>query len=868
MKQRLTLHRWLLVMTVAVWGFTLSDALFAQEVTPDTNAQLTETTQTSSNQTSSNQNPTTSNAAVDEAAEEAEKLPTLSTLALPDAKTLLKGRPVDWIILKTDEVIVVEPLEPRPGALEKQINDQLEAMRKPLPPQKNAMELEQSRRRELGTLKITLADPEDPQPEYRIDLKLIREVLYHEDLLLRRVDELLKSGETDVAYELLSEICEIAPGWRGTQERQIDLLRTEARLAFKAGNSSRARIRLLKLLELNAANRNDIADLVTLTRKEIEAGVAAGNMRLAREILQSLPSSIRQSPASESLTTLVPSSPRPTTTIPAKASHWEPWQELINWRQTTTDLPLLRKLWREQSQGNALLRIVRTNDGRKDLLELTDVRLFQQVPLVFNETKRPVSSGTSHNTIWSSPILQSWEPTDLGRQERLTLNRFAIEAGWNADRLAQWLGQSTADSSTLLSQYIDGYKVLNATELVIDLRSSPRAFEAIFSDAPPLNSTPHGLPDDQSQNQLAAWRQVEYEAASSSEPKLSGEKRSIQQVVILQRNHARPAIRSVSTSSIHWIHQTTLDSEADGVRELLRGEADFCPVIDPQDAVRFQKDSRFFTIPYATPSIITLRFSPQSRLGQCEPLRQAINLCLDRKKMAEVVAGTDGKNFVQPATQFSGQAAARSNSLLGEQLSEFDPLTAATFLQLAKGKCPEFNRPLRFERPASDVFRRCQEMLTNTLNRLGIATETVPADSGLADLRWERQVISNPIDNWINLIRPDAPQHSNTRSPWNLIHSTTKNGKSDASALAELDFSGSNFRYLAAELQRTTNPEIATRQALKLEYDLRLSAWVLPVLRITDHAVCSRKLSRLPAELSTPFDGIEQWLMNLEEESR
>lgn len=159
-------------------------------------------------------------------------------------------------------------------------------------------------------------------------------------------------------------------------------------------------------------------------------------------------------------------------------------------------------------------------------------------------------------------------------------------------------------------------------------------------------------------------------------------------------------------------------------------------------------------------------------------------------------------------------------------------------------------------------------MLTNTLNRLGIATEIVPADSGLADLRWERQVISNPLDNWINLIRPDAPQHSNTRSPWNLIYSTTQNGKSDATAFAEWDFAGSNFRYLAAELQRTTNPEIATRQALKLEYDLRLSAWALPVLRITDHAVCSRKLSRLPAELSTPFDGIEQWLMNLEEESR
>lgn len=57
MKQRLTLHRWLLVMAVAVSGFTFFDALFAQEVSPDTKAQLTETAQPSGNQTSGNQSP-------------------------------------------------------------------------------------------------------------------------------------------------------------------------------------------------------------------------------------------------------------------------------------------------------------------------------------------------------------------------------------------------------------------------------------------------------------------------------------------------------------------------------------------------------------------------------------------------------------------------------------------------------------------------------------------------------------------------------------------------------------------------------------------------------------------------------------------
>ena len=61
--------------------------------------------------------------------EEEEKLPKLADMQLPTAEQLLRDPHRDWIILKTEEVIVTEPVYPRPGTLEKmQVPRTLERM--------------------------------------------------------------------------------------------------------------------------------------------------------------------------------------------------------------------------------------------------------------------------------------------------------------------------------------------------------------------------------------------------------------------------------------------------------------------------------------------------------------------------------------------------------------------------------------------------------------------------------------------------------------------------------------------------------------------------------------------------------------------
>jgi hypothetical protein len=878
----------------APWNFTGTTTLGAQPPvvqppaaqTPNTDATAVE------NPTSGVPNgavPQTKTQTEEEPPEE-EKLPKLDALEWPDAATLLRKPPVDWVILKSDEVVVVEPLEPRPGALEKQTNLQLEAMRKPLPPQKEAMELEQARRRELGTLKITIADPNDPEPEYRIEIKLIREILYHEDLILRRVDQLLQAKETSVAYELLSELADIAPGWRGSRERMIELLRVEANLAIEADNFPRARVRLFRLLELDAASQREQQQLLMLTRREIEQAQAAGDPRLAWEILNSVPASLKPLPEWQELRGTLLESLKPLLDQDQTAPvAWRPWQKLIDARRTAPDLPELKSRWREQARRSPLLRIVRTPDGRETLSDLTRTRLFERTTtLASREPSRGVANGQAH-VAWTSPILKSWEPTDLGRRERLTLTSSALEAGWSADQLAEWLDQTRRDSSTTLSQFLDGYRVLSPSELVIDLRSPPRSFEALFFDAPPLTrqnaattswervalesfsgetATPHehspgsesksgetGAPADPAANRLSAWRRETDAPGTTSEgfP-----------VVVLQRTAGLLSQGSRTTSQpLHWLREVRVDSEAVAVRDLLRGDADWITVIDPQDLMRFRRDSRFFVIPYAAPSVVALRWATNSDLGRNANFRRALSLCVQREKSADVVAGTDVRSVVQPAARFFGRKESSSASLLGDQALEFDPVTAATFLSLARKELGNKDRPLRMEQPTSDVTRRCQAVLLETLNRLGLATEVVPVGSELADVRWERMVIGDPVLDWPQQLHPTVSTSAGSR--WNLLD---RGDSESESALRNSPWErvAPSLRFLATELQAAGSQKSALELATRLEHEVRLAGWLVPVVEIQDHAVGTKRLSRLPAEFVQPFDGIAEWRILPEED--
>ncbi|MBX3439269.1 MAG: hypothetical protein KF861_17395, partial [Planctomycetaceae bacterium] len=129
-----------------------------------------------------------------------EKLPKLEEMVLPTAEQLLRSPPVDWVVLKLrQEVIVVEPVMPRPETLVKMQQAIDEKSRE----RRNLSGPDLARHREeleaMASLHLRLPDQTD-EDDYLLSMKLIEQIIHHEDLMLRRVDELIQENSFDLAY--------------------------------------------------------------------------------------------------------------------------------------------------------------------------------------------------------------------------------------------------------------------------------------------------------------------------------------------------------------------------------------------------------------------------------------------------------------------------------------------------------------------------------------------------------------------------------------------------------------------------------------------------------------------------------------------
>ncbi|MBC8115166.1 MAG: hypothetical protein H7062_12350 [Candidatus Saccharimonas sp.] len=162
-------------------------------------------------------------------------LPKYKEMPLPSGEDLLKGKPFDWIVLLSGDVLVVEPVSPRHdpmfrlnlnlkhaeatynhvlkfksarmadvdlqlarnreldiGALRDEVDAKLDAARRRVQEAKQA------------TLKLAVTLREDSvDPDYLLDTRFIQFVVHYEDLLLRRAEQLIDEGRVPLAYDLL-----------------------------------------------------------------------------------------------------------------------------------------------------------------------------------------------------------------------------------------------------------------------------------------------------------------------------------------------------------------------------------------------------------------------------------------------------------------------------------------------------------------------------------------------------------------------------------------------------------------------------------------------------------------------------------------
>ncbi len=156
-------------------------------------------------------------------------------MVLPSGEDLLRGKPFDWIVLKSDDVVVVEPVSPRPDpvgrltARHKQAEglynralkyrparlaeaDQLLSRDRGADPDKvraaadapvtAARQKVQECHAAAQKVSVTLLD-DSVDPDYVLETRFINLIVHYEDLVLRRVDLLIAEGRVPLAYDLM-----------------------------------------------------------------------------------------------------------------------------------------------------------------------------------------------------------------------------------------------------------------------------------------------------------------------------------------------------------------------------------------------------------------------------------------------------------------------------------------------------------------------------------------------------------------------------------------------------------------------------------------------------------------------------------------
>ena len=604
------------------------------------------------------QKPAAQKPAVQPAAAE-KALPKLEEMQVPSMKQLLQGKHVCWVVTLKDEVIVSEPVKPKPFTRVKMLQLIEDWPKGKTIEQRKKMKTERLR---LDYLTIVLPGVTE-EPEYQLPLPFLKMVIHHEDLVLRRIDLLMNDSKFREAFEMLLTLPTRVEGrkevfWPGYVDRRNRLMmrEIEAKISQKKFQSALAYLDDLKALmkqPLPPLQESDKEKYVPF-RGALPArfGKAAGDaadplIRMAveqkdyrqarffiRDRLQSLvathPVALRwQTTLENQQQMLLQQSIKAT----AEGAH----------DQAAALAEKSAKVWpydvRREGAVSLRTQFV-TALNRFQRLKVGVVRL-SGTPSVCpfpTESDRRQNELLTQTLFYverfdSVPIYQTnyfeqYEPTDLGRQVEFTLRpgRTTWQAGpaLTAAPVVRMLTTRIDPDSEFfderLANYLSGMTV-----------RSPRSFVMRFSRIPI--------------NPEALLRMPVVTAAAKSGPskilsrRFRVHKRTDDQV-IYRREIPEPD--GLDSYHVAELCEVRYDSYEKVLQGLLRGEFSVLPRLPSWMVEKFRENERlkqrFFVVPYSVPTTHVVQFNPASKPLRNAELRRALAFALDRSRiLAETV---------------------------------------------------------------------------------------------------------------------------------------------------------------------------------------------------------------------------------------
>jgi hypothetical protein len=702
--------------------------------------------------------------------EAVEQLPKLQDLPIPSAEELLVGKPRDWIVLPNDFVLIVEPVAPRPDTVAKLEQEYNTLLRQK--PGKKDEELEELNRQleELKYLLVTLPDDKEV-PEYRLPLKQVRQVLYHEDLILKRVDLLIAEQNIDVALELQILLERTYAQWPGIAERRNLLIMADARKQMESGQAESALV-LLEGLFLRNNAQPGLIDLVQQAVAElVDEAWQRRDVGRVQHFLGRLKKVAPQGTEAKRITDLLSSD---ATRLLGEADQAAAARDYglaalkaEDAARTWPELSDLKVRHRQHLARHPKLHVAVTRLAG----ELTSYPFLPRAELRAREIEQCTLFEPDRmkggSTFYRTRFFHEWEPFDLGRQVQFTLK--TNRQPWEMQ------GKLAANEcAAMLLRRIDpddpAFDERMATCLESVRVNSPYVLTVTFSRVPSRIEPLLALVTTGLNDAKGAAPAADPEAAI--EDGAGGFVVAEQDASRLIYRRRRPEPDGLPRYRTAEIVEQRYDSYDRAYQALLRGEVSMVADLPDWFVREIQQDDRaskeFFVQQSSVPMTQFLQANPRSKVMRNRELRRALSYAIQRDKiLADFVLRdvkmSHGRVTDIPFPSSSDIASGRYprfeydfTAAIAMALAAANQLGGGTELPILKMACP----PEPVERIA------CGELI-KAWKRVGIVVEMVPDndESGEWDLAYRSMQLTEPIlELWPLLTAQDRARMSDLDS--------------------------------------------------------------------------------------------------------
>ncbi|VAX39516.1 hypothetical protein MNBD_PLANCTO02-1714 [hydrothermal vent metagenome] len=784
----------------------------------------------------------------EEPSDEKKVFPKLDEMRYPTAKELLQNPPVDWIVLNNNDVVVVEPVTPRPDTLSK-LEKKIEAIRKQPRPQDEEGRTERKEQlKTLQSLEIILIDGGE-EPEFQINIKDIQKIIYHEDMLLRRIRKLLDEGAYRQSHEMFFTFIRKLPNWPGMDKTRQKLLFFEAKDRLKRKKPQEALAYLEDLHSLNKDYPQLTLRLGEINDILIGRAVKENNFQQARYFLvRFLKLESKHPIALKWMNFLKGQSQKfyqQALLANKKSEHAKAAisseQAINRWEKVYGLRDDYRRFQRRfQRVHVGVLHF--HNDPTPYFLpttaqlrhrRLTTAMLFE---LDYNDK-------TSH---YRSSLLEQWEPTDLGRKAVFKLKQ----------KLTPWESRpiiTASDAVSALSNYIDPQSKHYDEQFASYVRSlkvlSPFEFQVQFSRVPyriePLFQKPI-LADAQQETDTTKKK---ISTSLTQQQKLLSQRFHVVKQeadhIIYRRTH--PEINGLPKYHVAEITEVKLKTHEQALQSLFRGKVSMLSTI-PTRFVDQLKDLKAFTIrKYSLPVTHVIQINPRSKVLKNHELRRALAYSLNRKKLLSEVVLQDpemkyGRIISAP---YAKNSYAYHNLMKPRPYDLALGYTLSMLVKSSKKKAKKKIPTLKMLVPPDPIAQEVATKIVERWKKIGIPVVIVndpqfktDANSDQWDIIYRTSKMSEPAtDLWPYLILGENAKVESLRHLPDWLRQE----------LVDLD-SVSNYEDIIVRLHT-------------LHKHLQTEAFLIPLWEVDDFMIMNNEISGFPARPPVSlYQNVEKWI--------